>query len=130
MAENFDDVENFDDLQKKVSSIVSDFTANLDSHIETAKQTGITKKDELMKIATEFYESHEKTLESAKTKAATFTGIPEEKIDTWIATAKKELTGAYSTIQSKFADIVVQETVKKSPTRKSPVKKSPANTTK
>ena len=130
MAENFDDVENFDDLQKKVSTLVNDFTANLDSHIETAKQTGITKKDELMKIATEFYESHEKTLETAKTKAATFTGIPEAKIDAWIATAKKELTGAYTTLQSKFTDTISEETPKKAPTRKPPVKKSSANTTK
>ncbi len=127
MSENFDDVENFDDLQKKVSTLVSHFTANLDSHIEIAKQTGITKKDELMKIATEFYESHEKTLETAKTKAATFTGIPEEKIDAWIATAKNELTGAYATIQSKFTETMTEESPKKTPPRKSPVKKTPAN---
>lgn len=127
MSENFDDVENFDDLQKKVSTLVSHFTTNLDSHIETAKQTGITKKDELMKIATEFYESHEKTLETAKTKAATFTGIPEEKIDAWIATAKNELTGAYTTIQSKFTETMTEESPKKTPPRKSPVKKTPAN---
>lgn len=126
MAENFDDVENFDDLKSKVTGIVSDFTKNLDSHIETAKKAGTTKKDELLKIAEEFYVTHEATLERAKTKAASFTGIPEDKIDSWIETAKNELTSAYATIQSKFTETATGETIKKTPTRKPAVKKAPA----
>ena len=130
MTENFDDVENFDDLKFKVTGIVSDFTDNFDAYIETAKKTGTTKKDELLKMAEEFYMSHETTLERAKAKAATFTGIPEDKIDTWIATAKKELTGAYATLQLKFTDTITEEAPKKAPARKTPTKKSPTNTTK
>lgn len=126
MAENFDDVENFDDLKSKVTGIVSDFTSNLDSHIETAKKAGMNKKDELLKIAEEFYVTHEATLDRAKAKAASFAGIPEDKIDAWIATAKSELTTAYTTLQSKFTDSVPSETVKKTPARKPAVKKAPA----
>ena len=130
MAENFDDVENFDDLKSKVTGIVSDFTDNFDAYIETAKKAGTTKKDELLKMAEEFYMSHETTLERAKAKAATFTGIPEDKIDAWIATAKKELTGAYATLQSKFTDTITEETPKKAPARKPSVKKTPVKKSK
>ena len=125
MAENFDDVESFDDLKSKVTGIISDFTENLDSHIETAKKAGTTKKDELLKIAEEFYNTHEATLDRAKTRAASFTGIPEDKIDAWIETAKNELTTAYATIQSKFSDITTGEAPKKTSTRKPAVKKTP-----
>jgi hypothetical protein len=70
--------------------------------------------------------SHETTLELAKTKASSFTGIPEDKIDSWIETAKNELTSAYAKIQSKFTESVPTETVKKTPARKPAVKKTPA----
>lgn len=127
MKENFDDVQNFDDLQKKVSGIVSGFASQLESHLENAKNTGITKKDELLKIASDFYASHEATLETAKSKAASFTNIPEETIDSWLNTAREEITSAYHAIQSKFANPTETDEVapvKKRAPRKPPVKKA------
>ncbi len=126
MAENFDGVENFDDLKSKVTGIVSDFTKNLDTHIETAKKAGTTKKYELLKIAEEFYVTHEAALDRAKFKAATFTGLSEDKIDSWITSAKNELTSAYTLIQSKFTEMADTETPKSTPVRKSVVKKTQA----
>ncbi len=102
--ENFDDVENFDDLQKKVSTMVGEFSGTLEWHIENAKKAGITKKDELLKVAEAFYTKNESTLDTAKAKAASFTGISESTIDSWVATARKELTSAYSRVQSTFSD--------------------------
>lgn len=93
--------------------------------METAKKAGTTKKDELLKIAEEFYVTHEATLDRAKAKAASFAGIPEDKIDSWIETAKNELTTAYAKIQSKFTESAPSETVKKTPARKPAVKKTP-----
>jgi hypothetical protein len=107
--DNFDDVENFDDLQSKVSGVITGFTDNLDTHIATAKETGTTKKAELLKIAQEYYSSHEATLENAKAKAASFSGIPESTIDSWIATAREELTITYTAIQKKFQSPVVKK---------------------
>lgn len=125
--ENFDDIENFDDLQAKVSGVVSGFTDNLDSHIETAKKTGIVKKDELMKIANEFYASHEATLVAAKSKAASFSGIPEATIDSWLATARQELQSAYSAIETRFATAPAPVVpAKKTPAKKPVAKKTPA----
>jgi hypothetical protein len=105
--------------------VVSGFTGNLDSHIETAKQAGIVKKDELMKIAGEFYASHEATLVAAKARAASFSGIPEATIDSWLTTARQELQEAYSTIESRFATAPVTP-VKKTPAKKPVAKKAPA----
>jgi hypothetical protein len=131
VTENFDDVENFDDLKSKVTGIVSDFTQNFETHIETAKKAGVTKKDELLKVAEEFFATHESTLEQAKTKAASFTGVPEEKIESWITSTKTELTAAYAKIQSKFSDVEssveseVSKITKKAPARKTVAKKAP-----
>jgi hypothetical protein len=127
--ENFDDVENFDDLQSKVSGVITGFTDNLDTHIATAKEAGTTKKTELLKIAQEFYTSHEATLESAKAKAASFSGIPESTIDSWIATAREELTTTYTAIQKKFQSPVVKKTPVKTPVKKTPAKKPVAKKT-
>lgn len=129
MKENFDDVENFDDLQKKVSGMVSNFTENLDSHIDAAKKTGTTKKDELLKIASDFYTSHETTLETAKAKAISFAGVSEETVDSWLSSAREELKSAYHKIQAKFTDSVdaVEEIVvpvKKPAPRKTSTKKA------
>jgi hypothetical protein len=121
--ENFDDIDNWDDLQSKVSGVISDFTANLDTHIETAKQAGTTKKAELLKIAQEFYTTHEATLESAKARASSFSGIPESTIDSWIATARTELTTAYSAIEKKFQSGEAIKSPAKKSTAKTPAKK-------
>lgn len=130
--ENFDDVENFDDLQKKVSTFVWEFSSGLDSQIETAKKTGIVKKDELMNMAKEFYSSHEKTLISAKKKAASFAGISEDTIDTWLDGAHREITKAYKKIESQFAEMkdvevdIKKTTPKKTTPKKSSTPKTPA----
>ena len=106
--------------------MISGFTDNLDTHIETAKKAGIVKKDELIKIAQEFYASHEATLESAKAKAASFSGIPESTIDSWIATARRELSSTYETIQSQFQAPVAKKTPAKKPVaKKTPTPKPP-----
>ncbi|MBC7503678.1 hypothetical protein H7169_01805 [Candidatus Gracilibacteria bacterium] len=102
--DNFDDVDNFDDLQKRVSNIVGEFSSTLEGHIENAKKAGITKKNELMKVAKAFYSKNESTLESAKSRAALFTGISESTIDSWIATVHTELSNAYDRVQSTFLD--------------------------
>ena len=124
MKDNFDDVDNFDDLQSKVSGIISEFSTNLESHIDDAKKAGTTKKDELLKIAQEFYANHEATLDAAKSKAASFTGIPEATIDSWLTSAHTELNAVYAKIQSKFADAVTPDVPKKAPTRKPAAKKA------
>lgn len=128
--DNFDDVDNWDDLQSKVSHVVTGFTDNLDTHIATAKKAGTTKKAELLKIAQEFYITHEKTLESAKTRAISFSGIPESTIDSWIATARRELSSTYETLEKKFQTPVVKKTpvkesIVKTPTKKLVAKKPP-----
>lgn len=129
--ENFDEVENFDDLKLKVTGIISAFTENFETHIESAKKAWITKKDELLKVAEEFYTNHESTLEQAKARAASFSWIPEEKIESWIASTKTELTAAYAKIQSKFSDVEasveseVSKITKKAPVRKTVAKKAP-----
>lgn len=125
MKENFDDVENFDDLQKKVSGMVSDFTGNLDSHIEAAKKSGTIKKDELLKIASDFYTSHEATLEAAKAKAISFTGVSEETIESWFSSARDELKSAYHTIQAKFSETMDASEEKTAPVKKATPKKTP-----
>ena len=124
--ENFDDVETFDDLQKKVSTMVGEFSGTLEWHIENAKKAGITKKDELLKVAQAFYTKNESTLESAKAKAASFTGIPEATIDSWIATARRELSSTYETIQSQFQAPVAKKTPAETPVaKKTPAPKTP-----
>ncbi len=119
--DNFDDIDNFEDLQKKISGMVSDFSGTLEGHMEDAKEIGITKKDELLKIAQAFYARNESKLLSAKHKAASFSGIPESTIDGWLLEAQKQLKIAYSNIQSTFAD--------KTPTEDIPVRKSTPKTT-
>ncbi len=123
---HFDDVENFDDLQAKVSGVIAGFTDNLDTHIVTAKKAGATTKTELLKIVEEFYNSHEATLESAKVRAASFSGIPESTIDSWIMTARSELIATYTAIQKKFQTPASKKTPMKKPaatSTKTPVKK-------
>jgi hypothetical protein len=124
VRDNFDDVDNFDDLQSKVSGMISEFSGSLETHIENAKKAGITKTDELLKIAQEFYDSHEATLDTAKAKAASFTGISEATIDSWLGGAHKELSALYEKMQSKFADTTTAETPKKTTTRKPASKKA------
>lgn len=107
--------------------MVSGFTANLDTHIARAKEAGTTKKVELLSIAREHYTSHEATLESAKAKAASFSGIPESTIDSWIATARRELSSAYTTLEKQFQTPVAKKSPAKKPVAKiakTPVKKS------
>jgi hypothetical protein len=117
VTNTFDDVENFDDLQSRVSWLISDFSSNLDTHITTAKQAGTTKKAELLKLASDFYATHEAVLETAKSKAASFSGIPESTIDSWIAKAREELKSVYADIESRFATTPVPA-VKKTPAKK------------
>jgi hypothetical protein len=126
VGETFDDVENWDDLQSKVSGVVAGFSSNLETHIATAKQAGTTKKAELLKLASDFYATHEATLESAKSRAASFSGIPEATIDSWIATARQELQSAYTAIESRFATTPVPA-IKKTPVRKSTTTSTPKN---
>lgn len=128
VRENFDDVENFDDLQKKVTTIVTDFADNLDARIEAAKEAGMTKKDELLSIASDFYTTHEATLVAAKDRAISFTDASEEKIEAWIAGARKDITDAYHIIQEKFSELSdtspeEDEEAKKSPPTKTHSKK-------
>jgi hypothetical protein len=83
-----------------------------------------------MKIAADFYASHEATLESAKTKAASFSGIPESTIDSWLTTARRELQSAYSSIETRFATISTPTPpVKKIPAKKPVATKAPAKKT-
>ena len=119
--ENFDDVDNFDDLQKKVSTMIGEFSGTLEWHIENAKKAGITKKDELLKVAQAFYAKNESTLDTAKARAASFTGIPESTIDSWLSTARKELTSVYDRVQSRFSDATT-------PTNNTSVKKTTKTT--
>jgi hypothetical protein len=122
---NFDDVDNFDDLKVKVSQIVLDFWGNLESHIENAKKTGISKKEELIKAAQEFLQNHETTLEQAKAKAASFAGVSEDAIDSWLEQAKSEIKQVFETVQSKFDTEAVSEKPKKTTTpRKTTIKKT------
>lgn len=130
ITENFDDVENFDDLQKKVSGMISEFSGNLESHIAQLKNTGTIKKDEILKTAEEFYISHKTTLESAKSKAASFAGISEQTIDAWFISARDELSAAYSKIQSKFSEKIEPIAPEESSIKKPVKKKSPAKTAK
>jgi hypothetical protein len=61
--------------------------------------------------------THEATLETAKSKAASFSGIPESTIDSWIAKAREELKSAYSSIESRFTTTSVSA-IKKTPAKK------------
>ena len=80
-----------------------------------------------MKIANEFYASHEATLVAAKSKAASFSGIPEATIDSWLATARQELQSAYSAIETRFATAPAPVVpAKKTPAKKPVAKKTPA----
>ncbi len=109
VKENFENIENFDDLQSQVSGMISDFSWSLESRMEDAKKAGIIKKDELLWIAQEFYKTHEVTLNAAKSKAASFTGISEDTIDVWLKNARTELMAAYTKIQSKFSETFPEE---------------------
>ncbi|MBX9809597.1 hypothetical protein K2X92_04380, partial [Candidatus Gracilibacteria bacterium] len=124
MKANFDDVENFDDLQSKVGQIVSDFGNNLETHLENAKKTGISKKEEITQMAQEFLQNHEATLDQAKTKAASFVGVSEETIDTWLDKAKTEIADVYQKVQAKFDTETTTEVPKKTTTRKPAPKKT------
>ncbi len=104
VSENFDDIDNFADLQKKISGMVSNFSGTLDKHIEKAKKEGIIKKDELLEIAQEFYAKQEANLEVAKRRAKSFSDTSETAIELWLADARKELKSAYKAIQSEFDD--------------------------
>lgn len=124
MKANFDDVENFDDLQSKVWQIVSDFWNNLETHLENAKKTWISKKEEITQMAQEFLQNHEATLDQAKTKAASFVWVSEETIDTWLDKAKTEIADVYQKVQAKFDTETTTEVPKKTTTRKPAPKKT------
>jgi glycerate-2-kinase len=109
--------------------MVTGFTDNLDTHIANAKKAGTTKKTELMKIAQEYYASHEATLESAKAKAASFSGIPESTINSWIETARRELSSVYSTIEKQFQAPAIKKVPAKKPVAKTTTKKPVAKKT-
>lgn len=101
--ENFDDIENFDDLKLRISGVVSGFSESLESNIENAKKSGIVKKDELLKVTQAFYSKNELLLEKAKAKAISFTGMSEATIDSWLENAHKEIKSAYQSIESRFS---------------------------
>ncbi len=105
ISENFDDIDNFSDLQKKISGMVADFSGTLEKHIEKAKKEGITKKDELLEIAQEFYAKQEANLEVAKRRAGSFSDTSEAAIESWLADARKELKSSYKAVQAKFDDV-------------------------
>ncbi|MDQ5968519.1 MAG: hypothetical protein QG561_34 [Patescibacteria group bacterium] len=130
ISENFDDIENFDDLQKKVSGMISEFSGNLESHITQLKNTGTIKKDEILKAAEEFYISHKANLETAKSKAASFTGVSEETINSWFVSARDELSAAYNKIQSKFSENTESKTSEEVPDVKPVRKKAPVKSPK
>ncbi len=121
---NFDDVDNFDDLQSKVWQFVSDFGNNLEAHLENAKKTGISKKEEILLLAQDFFETHQSTLEQAKTRAASFVWISEEAIDIWLSEAKDEITNVYQKIQEKLNSDTVSEKPKRTYVRKTATKKT------
>ncbi len=101
---------------------MSSFTSDIDTHIEQAKTAGVSKKEELLSVAREVYDNRQDIIASAKAKAASFTGIPEATIDTWVAKIQTELSSAFSKIESQFNE--TETVTKKRAPRKAPSEKS------
>lgn len=103
----WEEVEDFDGLKAKVSTLVDTFTSEVESKIESLRASGKTKREELTSLADKALEDNEASLESARDKALALGDVALDTLDTFITDAKSKLNAAHKKIKSKIEKEVV-----------------------
>ena len=98
----WEEVENFDGLKAKVGTLVDNFTADVESKIESLRASGAAKKEELTTLADKALADKEASLESARDKAVALGDVALDTLDTFLTDAKSKLETAHKKIKSKI----------------------------
>lgn len=123
VSTHFDDVDNFDSLKTKASSLINTFTTEAEALVSSLREKWTTQSDALITKVEALYQEKSEILDKAKEKGSTFADVAHDTLMSWIDEAKSKLTEAHTNMKSKLNTSTTEEST---PKKKVPAKKTPA----
>lgn len=122
VSTHFDDVNDFDTLKAKASSLIDSFTTEAETLINSLKNKWTSEWESAIAKVDALYQEKAEILDKAKEKGSTFADVAHDTLMSWIDEVKSRLTQAHKSIKSTLDTPVVK---KPTPKKKAPAKKTP-----
>lgn len=120
VEKHFSDVEDFDGLKAKVTSVMDTVADEVSEYIASLEKKWTMKRAEIEKALDEKFAEKDAILNAAVEKWAELTDTTSDAVASWIDTAKARLLSLRDTIQK---NIKVEVKLEKTPVKKTPAKK-------
>ena len=123
---HFGDIESFDDLKAKVTTLIDSASDEAESYIASMRARGADKKEILESEVDAFFAEKNKILEEAKDKWAELTDTATDTVTSWIESAKSRLLLLRDSMKENIKfEMTVEKTPVKKSTAKTPLVKKP-----
>lgn len=102
VSTHFDDVNDFESLKSKAMKTIDAFSEEAEALIESLKNHGDEKKEEIESEVDALFEKKNVLLEEAKKKGSTFSDVAFDVLSSWIDEAKAKLESVHTSVKMKI----------------------------